>query len=194
MHQGLNKANMGHYIQDKSALDPQDVEDFRVISGHYHKRQDIKCGASRKGAIGLFSYIGNPYTLGNVESSDPEKGYQILNNDGSLEHVLTNLRRHIVIELNLADPIYTQFNTNPSDIITVKAIGNRVKLQEINKEQLGIALFGHSNYKLELLPDKSDFKTIIHTSQKVESLLDSLIDELSENDKDSLKSHWRDLM
>jgi DNA repair exonuclease SbcCD nuclease subunit len=62
MHQGVHGANMGHYAQDNTSLPKEAFAEFRVISGHYHRRQDIECGPVGEGQTGLFSYVGNPYT------------------------------------------------------------------------------------------------------------------------------------
>jgi len=81
MHTGVMSAAMGHYTRDTSSLSSEAFASFRVITGHYHMRQ----------TIGTVSYIGNPYTLNFGEALDPPKGFQVLNTDGSLTFVPTNL-------------------------------------------------------------------------------------------------------
>ncbi len=96
MHQGIQGSNAGEYFQDKSALRPEDVAGFRVISGHYHQRQTIQLPQG-----GTWDYVGNPYTVNFGEANDPPKGFQILYSDGSLEFVPTNLRKHVIIDCDL---------------------------------------------------------------------------------------------
>jgi hypothetical protein len=98
MHQGFKGAFMGEYVVDKTSIDPSEVADYNVITGHYHRRQKI----------GTVQYIGTPYTITFAEAHDPEKGYQLLLEDGSLRFVPLNLRRHIIVERscgNVLDPI-----------------------------------------------------------------------------------------
>lgn len=190
MHQGVQTAYMGHYQQDKTSLPKEAFKDFRVISGHYHRRQDIKCGPPRKGAVGLFSYIGNPYTLNFGESEDPEKGFQILHSDGLLEHVPTNLRKHVV------------FNNKPhclinrQDLVWLKLSGSKTELDAFDKEQWGKDILGHSNYKLEKIYPEAEKLPEIVKPKKDSEVLDALIDNTGEStqDKESLKVLWRSLV
>lgn len=167
-HQGIDGADMGHYIQDKSKILKEDVANYRVISGHYHRRQDIKCGRPRTGAVGLFSYVGNPYTLTFGEANDPDKGYGILYDNGIIEFVPTNLRRHIVVSYQKGLPEGTVV-VRPDDLIWVKATGTRSELAAIDKNELGLQLFGRTDYRLD--------KTALDDAQPV-----SQIDKLSDID------------
>lgn len=206
MHQGLEGSNSGDYIQDKSALRHEDVQDFRVISGHYHTRQDIKMGRPQKGAIGLFSYIGNPYTLNFGEARDPLKGFQVLYGDGSLEFVPTNLRKHVVIELNLAD-LPTSLNklSNPNNFFThnakkgdetkVKLHGPKARLFVWKKENIG-RILALENFKLEFVPtDELQHEARAQKNLTNAELFDSIIDALNTNaeSKQVLKSTWKTL-
>lgn len=152
MHQGLQGADMGHYVLDKSSLPQSAYKDFRVISGHYHRRQDIPCGKVRGNNIGLFSYVGNPYTLSFSEAKDPPKGFQILLTDGSLEFVPTNLRKHVIVESKVGEPITQEVNSN--DLLWLRITGESSALRSIKKQELGHSILGHNNYKLELIPQK----------------------------------------
>ncbi len=188
MHQGLNGSNSGEYIQDRSALEYKDVEDFRVISGHYHRRQDIKTGRPRKGAVGLFSYIGNPYTLNFAEASDPEKGFQILMDDGTLEFVPTNLRRHVVIELEVDSEggWVTNYSEKiqSSDLIRVKVTGPSDELAKTTKERISKFFGITQSFRLDLIPiDTTITAEERPKAQTQTELLDSLIDSLSNTDK-----------
>lgn len=203
MHQGLVGSDQGHYIQDKSALTKEDVKDFRVISGHYHKRQDIDCDPESKYSFikyqGIFSYVGNPYTLGFGEANDPEKGFQILFDDGSLEFVPINLRKHVVINTTsaeLANPENKQ--SYPKDaIIWVKLTASTDALNKIDKQEIARLLDINLSFRLDLIPidTKSELKSIdINESQ--EQLLDNVIDSLTNTDinrKARLKLLWKQL-
>lgn len=206
MHQGIIGSNSGDYIQDKSALSKEDVADFRVISGHYHQRQDIKCGRPRKGAVGLFSYIGNPYTLNFGEANDPPKGFQILMDDGALEFVPTNLRKHVVIEHDVNDLNSTGFfngssehlNLKPDDLIWVKFKATKEQLSVIDRATVSKILdLEGFNFRLDLIPLGT--RTIEPKSEAISQpeILDNLIDSLtntSDECKIRLKQTWKDLM
>ena len=198
MHQGVQGSNSGDYIQDKSAIMKEDVKDFRVISGHYHARQDIRCGRPRTGNVGLFSFIGNPYTLSFGEAKDPEKGFQILHDDGSLEFVPTNLRKHVIVDcymegetLNLPSPE----NIKPNDLVWVKVKGTRQELASSLISRKGLAAFLriNENFKLDLIPTDTKAEVVNANLSKLE-LMDNIIDSLAKSDQSKrLKQTWRDL-
>ena len=200
-HQGIIGADMGHYVQDKSALCKEDVADFRVVSGHYHRRQDIKCGRPRKGAIGLFSYIGNPYTLTFAEAKDPPKGFQILMDDGTLEFVPTNLRKHIVMQFSV-DDLESGKELHPelprmNDLVWIKLSGTRSQLAALSKKDLGDRLFSPGfDYRLDKTPIDAEV-----SETKVEGLsnfeaMDSVIEDASETaeQKVELRRLYRELL
>jgi hypothetical protein len=201
VHQGVETANLGHYVFDKSSLPKESYANFRTIGSHYHCRQDIKCGRPRKGAVGLFSYVGSGYTVNFGEANDPEKGFQILMDDGSLEFVPTNLRKHVVAEAEISiNGAWLwpngSYKIGPHDLIWLKITGPRSELKKLNKEQIGKQLLGHSNYKLDLLPTDAE-----ETTQQVDKLqdtevLDNLIDSLGETKEQKLrlKSMWREIV
>lgn len=194
MHQGLQTAQMGHYIQDKTSLSPAVFSDHRIISGHYHRRQDIKCGRPKKGGIGLFSYIGNPYTLNFGEANDPEKGFQILMDNGLLEFVPTNLRKHVVWELGYKDRSKIKFTAvNSEDLVWMKLYGTKSELMTVDKNELGKLLLGHSNFKLELIPvPEKQLKVVNQDSKQTPiQLFDTLIDSLQ--DTTEQKAYMKDL-
>lgn len=201
-HQGLIGAEMGHYVQDKSAVYKEDVTDYRVISGHYHRRQDIKCGRPRKGAVGLFSYIGNPYTLTFGEAKDPKKGFQILMEDGTLEFVPTNLRKHIVLEMTVEElehPDLWKVVGGPCysvpDLLWLKLKGSRSQLAAISKASLA-EQFARIDFRLDKIPTDamvpvSNIEKLSHTEA-----MDSVIDGAQETteQKDALKRLYRGLL
>lgn len=194
-HQGVLGSNMGHYVQDKSAVPKEAFAGFRTISGHYHARQDIECGPIRSRGVGLFSYIGNPYTLNFGEANDPPKGFQVLYEDGSLEFIPTNLRKHVVIDRQVADlydslPIY-----NHEDLIWLKIRGLPSELQLLKKTEVGQRLFGHSNFKFDLMPNEQQAVVIQEEKQTDYEIMDQVIDNSGEsaNQKAYLKSLWREV-
>lgn len=204
MHQGVIDSNAGHYIQDKSALPKECFEDFRVISGHYHTRQDIKCGRPRKGAVGLFSYIGNPYTLGFGEANDPPKGFQILMSDGTLEFVPTNLRKHLIIKHDLSTKDSEWSSTpgyadgNRMDLIWVKITGPSQQLANFNKLEWCREYGVPTNIRLDLIPDEI-CTTIVAQTENINRIqvFDNLIDSLTNTEDDRkirLKSMWKDFV
>lgn len=208
MHQGVQNSNSGHYIQDKSALPRECFADFRVISGHYHTRQDIRCGRPQKGSVGLFSYIGNPYTLNFAEANDPPKGFQILYDDGSLEFVPTNLRKHVVIEINfgtIADESNTAEVLIPNkatdyisqdDLVWIKVSGTREQLKRTIRQGLADSLYLRQDFKLDLIPLDSETLKPKTLNQTQPEILDGLIDSLtntSNEQKRRVKSLWKGL-
>lgn len=198
MHQGLEKTNSGHYIQDKSAIKNEDVADFRVISGHYHTRQTIKTGRPQKGAVGLWDYIGNSYTLNFAEANDPPKGFQILMDDGTLEFVPTNLRKHVVYDISINPFEIT--GTAPyaalEDLVWVKIKGTKEELSSSGRKQAERWINRQAPFRLDLIPTDT-VSTKPMTKQLTQgALLDSLIDSLtntSDARKMSLKDRWKTL-
>lgn len=210
MHQGLNGSNSGEYFQDPTALSKEDVSDFRVISGHYHNRQTIKCRvlprciggsfsaikkehAIHDRGIGTFDYIGNPYTLNYGEANDPEKGFQVLMSDGSLEFVPTNLRKHQVIEIPIDDLAFMSYSHKPGDLLWLKVKGTREELQKVTKDLVRHYNKIQDDFKLDLIFDESPAIPELTKTLTNEDLLDSLIDSTDNSDerKAGLKELWR---
>lgn len=200
-HQGIIGADMGHYVQDKSAVTKDDVAGYRVISGHYHKRQDIKCGRPRKGAVGLFSYIGNPYTLTFAEAKDPEKGFQILMDDGTLEFVPTNLRKHIIMEFSV-DELESGAFLHPGlprmdDLVWIKLSGTRSQLEATSKQALGDRLFAKGfNFRLDKIPTDANTEAKVTPKMSATEAMDAVIDGTKDTAKEkaALKALYRELM
>lgn len=192
MHQGITGSKSGDYIQDKSAILPEDVAGLRVISGHYHARQTISLPDG-----GQWDYVGNPYTLTYGEANDPPKGFQILMSDGSLKFVPTNLRKHIVVETDVAGlEIYrfTGSRPNKDDLLWVKITDTRENLSALSRKKVS-EILNIESFKLDLIP--IDTKSQIATKNLTQgSLLDSLIDSLtntSDDRKVRLKDKWKTL-
>ena len=189
MHQGVTGSASGEYFQDRSAISKGDLAGRRVISGHYHTRQqfDLPDG-------GLMDYVGNPYTLNFGEAKDPEKGYQILHSDGSLEFVPTNLRKHIVYEHQIGSP--NRLSYNLEDLLWVKVSGDSDKLVNISKADIAKELDITIPFKLDLISNEviSSTETIevnIPATDKLDKTIDSLDIDLDR--KDRLKVLWKSL-
>lgn len=199
MHQGVQSAWMGHYVQDKTSIPPEAFADFRVISGHYHRRQDIKCGRPRKGAVGLFSYIGNPYSLNFGEAADGPKGFQVLMDDGSLEFYPTNLRKHVILELDWTEGweafIDLEGVAKPGDLIWVKLKGPKSALVRAKKDKLLPKEFG-LNFKLDLIPSDSESLQTTKEPLQDNEIMDMLVEALPDDEehKKYLKDLWRELV
>lgn len=196
MHQGVLGAFMGEYVIDKSSLPKETFANYRVISGHYHRAQDIKCGRPRKGMVGMFSYVGSPFTHSFAEANDGPKGFRILHSDGSLELVPTNLRKHVILERTIDDVLDPDFDVKPNDLLWLKVRGTTSELAKFNKEEIGKAHIGHNNFKLDLIPTDSVKTELIQKDKLTEGeILDSLINRLGETpeQKETLKHLWREI-
>lgn len=188
MHQGLIGSNSGEYFNDKSAITPEDVAGKRVISGHYHRRQNILLPQA-----GMWTYLGNPYTLNFGEANDPEKGFHILYSNGTLDFYPTNLRKHSVADIHtdsldafMGDMIKANIKAN--DLLLLKIRGNVAGLDKKTvADKLGLT----QSFKLDLEQTKIEAKSII-TESPAESL-DSMIDSLNvdKGQKARLKDMWR---
>ncbi len=187
-HQGLAKTNSGEYVQDKSAINPEDVAGMRVISGHYHTRQTIALPDG-----GRWDYIGNPYTLNFAEANDPPKGFQILYDDGSLEFVPTNLRKHVVIK---AEKGITSYGGKPEkgDLVLVKLTGTKEWLATQTKQTVAEQCsLGDLPFRLDIIQEASDEQKRPVSTSSHSDLLDTLIDQQNASDelKTRLKQLWR---
>lgn len=188
MHQGISGSNSGEYLQDKTAIRPEDVAGMRVISGHYHTRQTIALPDD-----GTWDYIGNPYTQNFAEASDPEKGYQVLHYDGSLEFIPTNLRKHVIITAEPDTRHYTS-HPEPGDLVWVKVAGSKewlaTQTKDVIRKQTGIE---DLQFRLDLIPTTSNEQKRPVTALSQQELLDSLIDQQNASDdlKTRLKQTWR---
>lgn len=195
MHQGVETAFMGAYVQDKTSLPLAAFANFRVISGHYHRAQNIKCGSPKKGAVGLFSYIGNPYSLSFAEAGDGPKGFQVLYDDGLMKQVVVPLRKHVIMEAAYGE--WTKYpDLNPEDLLWLKVTGTRTQLDSLDKVKIGEMLLGHANFKLEKIYQDAEEVTQPAQSFTSDELIDMLIDNLKEEpeEKARLKNFWRELL
>lgn len=195
-HQGLKSSDAGEYINDKSAIPADCVSHLRIISGHYHTRQSIctavgPAGLSVSSEAGLWDYIGNPYTLTFGEANDPEKGFQVLMDDASLQFVPTNLRKHIVMELNWDLTVLSQSGTqtHPDDLLWVKVKGPTERLTQLTRACLAQSL-GTDSFKLTYEPE--EIAPILQASHGLTDrpLLSSLIEsaQISQEQKSRISA------
>lgn len=186
IHQGVREADMGHYVQDLSALPSQVFGSRLVISGHYHKRQ----------TCGQVVFVGNPYTLGAAEADHGAKGYHILHQNKTLTFVPLNIRKHVVINHTVGNPL-PKVTTMPGDIVTVKLHGSKAQLAAVKKAELGTQLLGRTDFTLISIPTEQvyDAPSLPVTTSPTE-LLDNLIDSMRESNeyKTTLKHTWRSLL
>ena len=181
MHQGITGSISGDYIQDKSAITVNDVHGLRVISGHYHTRQDIQLPDG-----GLWSYVGNPFTLNFGEVNDPDKGFRILNSDGTLDFVPTKLRKHVILDITLDGKLVVPVKSF-EDIGLARVRGTKEQLARFNSE-----LF--KGWRVELIPTETLTKPV-NQQQSQPEIIDSLIETLDtdSDQKSRLKLLWKDL-
>lgn len=187
MHQGVKGAFMGEYIKDRSSVDPALLADWRCISGHYHRHQTIN----------NFTYVGSPYTISFAEAGDGPKGFQILFEDGSLELVPTNLRKHVIVERSVSSAFDPIDNLNTEDILWLKVIGPHSELEKLSKRELGLRHLGHSDFKFDKIrTDKARPTPESMESFTSDQILDMLITDSDEPEqqKISLKKLWREVM
>ncbi len=182
MHQGVQGSIAGTYFIDPTAITREDIAGFNVISGHYHSRNDL--------------YVGNPYTLSFGEANDPEKGFKILYDDNSLDFVPTNLRKHLVFEMDSSLTCDTSAYV-PGDIVWIKVLGTNEELATITKEKI-IQATGIASFKLDMLPSQA---TVLPTAGSIKDLtqpetIDSIITKLrlSAGSTYRLKNLWKKLV
>lgn len=188
-HTGVQGAHMGEYVVDKSSIDQETLKPYRIISGHYHRHQ----------TVGSLTYIGSPFTHAFAEASDPDKGFLVVYDDGSFDRVLTNLRRHWVIETSTSDLPELDYSESPiklTDPVWVKVTGPKSELDALDKNELGVRLLGRTDYKLDLIttdPAKVETPLVEVTEY---DLMDIVIDTIDESDeyKDKLKALWKELV
>ena len=162
MHQGVQGSNSGEYIQDKSAITKQDVAGFKVVSGHYHQRQTIKLPDD-----GTWDYIGSPYSLNFGEANDPLKGFQILMDDGGLEFVPTNLRKHVVIDNWVSELVATPYTADPTDIVWFKLRGSKKELATVTRQLIADNYGITQDFRLDLIPNETEFDAICELRQNM---------------------------
>ncbi len=199
VHQGLQGANMSHYVKDDSSAPKDLLDGRRIIASHYHMYQDIPLPNG-----GLWTYVGSPYSTSFSEAFDPPKCIGLLFDDGTLKSIPTNLRKHVIIETNTDDIDFmiqesyqAGFLPNPEDLVWVKLSGKPSELAEVSKKDIGEKLLGHSNYRLELLPTEQEARVQEHFKNlSGMDILDRVIEDLNETieQKMKLKQLWREVI
>lgn len=192
MHQGFRGAFMGDYIQDHSSIDVDEVKDFRVFSGHYHRHQ----------TLGTVTYIGSPYTITFGEANDGPKGFLSINLTGTFEQHVLELRRHIIVEDEVNNMTYSPLkflrnNLKKDDLLWVKLKGTRSELDKITKQDLAKKYDLSMTFRLDKvcvdeLQDEEKTQSNLSDKQIMDNIIDNLND--SEEHKALLKSTWRELL
>ncbi len=206
MHQGILGAFMGEYVVDKSSIEPKYLAPFRVISGHYHRRQTIETDGKKHAGyfeIGTFNYIGTPYSITHAEANDGPKGFRIYR-EHSLDFIPCGLRKHVKLTMDhkeLADRLagvdYDRIDINPEDILWLQVKGPASELDRISKRDVGAHFLGHQNFKLDPIYDEAellDAEEIRNFTD--EELLDKIIQDSEETDQQKLylKQTWREII
>lgn len=199
MHQGVLGAHMGEYIVDKSSIDPAELSAFRVISGHYHRRQTLVTDGRKHAThfeVGTFNYIGTPYSITHAEANDGPKGFRILTGT-SLEFVPTNLRKHRKILCRYDEVMGPFDDLKPEDILWIQVSGPASELDKLSKKEIGMKLLGHQNFKLDKIYDEIEMMTSEETKVYTDDeLLDKIIEDSEETkeQKKYLKQLWREVL
>lgn len=188
IHQGLKESDQTNMI-DPTAITLEDVAGLRIISGHYHSREQIEYPNGT-----TWDFIGNPYTLSFGEAHDPEKGIQILYDDGSLEFVPTKLRKHVIIEYMPATQGLTARENN-GDLLWIKAHGTLEELSQVTRSSVKAQL-GVDTFKLDLIPTQTATlcspERGLSTTERFDGIVDTL--DASPDRKEKLKTLWRELL
>ena len=186
IHQGVKGGSAGHYIQDHSAVDLATLEGYRSIGGHYHNHH----------TIGNHTFVGNPYTLTFGEHADGPKGFCVLYDDGSLEQIPTNLRKHIKVERNW-DDLTPVLNYKAGDLVWVKVTGPAMELDKLDKATLCKKLCIDTSFKLDLVPvDAPKLQSDISDYKNHAEILDQLIAASAESaeNKAAIVRTYKELM
>jgi len=185
-HQGVQGAHLGDYAQDKTSIEAGALNDYTLVSGHYHRHQ----------TVGTLTYIGSPFTHTFGESSDGDKGYLIVADDGTFTRVILNLRRHRKYGCRV-DGLEALESVTPTDLLWLQVTGTNEELRKIDKTEIGMHLLGHANYKLDLIPDEMVIKDATSCEpQTAQERLDSLIERSNDHTSQAavMKKFWRDLL
>jgi DNA repair exonuclease SbcCD nuclease subunit len=189
-HQGARGAYMGDYVQDRTSVDPNELAGRIVISGHYHKHQ----------TVGSLTYIGSPFTMTWGEAKDGPKGFLVLNEDGTYERRILELRRHKIIEVDHDKLHEMSLDHRPQDLVWVKIRGPKSALSSIKRETVQ-AFLGRNDFKLDFDPNAatnlvSSGRSPRHDTVASESIIDQVIMALPDTDehKRHLKALWRSVV
>lgn len=191
VHQGIAGAMMGDYLKDVSSVSTEELSGRRVIASHYHRKQDIGLPEG-----GLWSYVGSLFSVTAGEAQDGPKGFCVLYTDGTLEHIPTNLRKHVTIEIDHTQVMEPIPGLNQDDLLWMKVRGTHSELEKLNKRDIGLFHLGHSSFKLDKLPEDSVINTVKIENLQSDETLDFIIDSSEEHKSQQiyLKSLWREIL
>lgn len=124
MHQGVSGCDYGNGFIAENELDIKELKKFhRVISGHFHKFQQVD----------NLTYLGTPFSH-NFGESNQDKYIGIFNySNGELELIKTDFPRHITFELDLN--IDNILNLDYYDHNRVILKGTREQIQAFDKSK-----------------------------------------------------------
>lgn len=199
IHQGIKGAFMGEYVVDKSSIDPSYLAPFRVVSGHYHRKQVIITDTRKHATafeVGTFHYIGTLYTITHSEANDGDKGYRILTED-TLDFIPTYLRKHRKIECNYKQIMGDFDAIGKDDVLWVQVSGPASELDKLSKKEIGMHLIGHQNFKLDKVYDEVELMAAEQAKTFTDAeLLDKMIEDSEETKagKLYLKQLWREIL
>lgn len=187
-HQGTKGGQLGDYIRDLTAFDPNDVADWRVFLGHYHAHYELGTTVS----------IGNPYTLTFGEAKDGPKGYLIVRTDGTFSRVILPLRHHIVLEYDASECGWRSIRPDilrPDDVVWVKLRGTSSELSTVTKSKVSQFL-GIEAFKFDKIVTAQDDITEQYQATSGAEILDGLIDSVASTPelRAEYKALWRELV
>jgi len=187
MHQGVQGAFMGDYVQDKSSVDPKVFKHLTVYSGHYHRHQ----------TVGTVVYCGSPFTHTYGEANDGPKGFLLLYKDGSYERQILNYRKHLIFNISYQKLHTLPKDTRPDDLVWVKINGPKSVVSSLTKDKVGLFM-NRDNFKLDLIAEELVKIPVEAKPLQLNNidLLDHIIDNLNDTheQKTKLKALWRDLV
>jgi DNA repair exonuclease SbcCD nuclease subunit len=199
MHQGIRGAFMGEYVVDKSSIEPEALAPFRVISGHYHRAQTIITDGKKHDMdfqVGTFTYIGTPYSITHAEANDGPKGFRIMR-EKTLSLIPCGLRKHVKIQRRVEDVLDPIEGLHSDDLLWLQVSGPASQLEKLSKKEIGEALIGHQNFKLDLIYDSVELMSAEQVSSLTdEQLLDKIIADSEETpeQKEFLQKLWREIL
>lgn len=122
-HADISGFDYGNGLISEEGLELSDFKDVRkVISGHYHKHQNV----------GVVTYLGTPFSHSFGESNQDKYIGLYDPSEGVLELLPTPFPRHITIELDCAK--YTGHHYNGVDIHRVILKGTQEQIDRVKRE------------------------------------------------------------
>ncbi len=195
VHQGVLGAQMGDYVVDTTSIDPKEFAGYTVYSGHYHRHQ----------TVGPVTYLGSPYTITFGEANDGVKGFLIINEDGSFDRHILDLRAHriytrttkeLAAMMERGPEDWAEYGGAP-DLVWLKITGPKSELEKVKKSEIAAKIIGHGNFKLDKIYTDADAPAADPAKPPVSGpeSMDAVIDATDENTdtKAYMKKLWREI-